>query len=80
MTKFLALRSAIHSALVVAPKDAGNALDDDLRTNIHMTAVLLKTTAADRPEEVPRVQMHQWREALQRVKTAMRADVASLSG
>jgi hypothetical protein len=76
---FLSLRNSIYAALIIASKDIADALDDNPRTNLHATAVLLRTTANDTPQDVPRVQMHQWREAAERLKAVIRADMAGLS-
>jgi hypothetical protein len=75
--KYLAFQSALHAALIVASKEVADILDDNPRMSLHMNANRLRM--ADNQDEIARYQMHEWREALESTKTAMREDVAKVS-
>jgi hypothetical protein len=74
--KYLALQSSIHGALIVASKEVVDVLDGDARISLHMNANRLRL--ADSQQEIERYQINEWREAVERVRTAMRSDVAQL--
>ena len=73
LSKFLSLQSAIHAASLVASEEVAKVLDADPRISLHMNATRLRL--AENEEEVVRLQTHEWYEVLERLKTAMRADL-----
>jgi hypothetical protein len=74
--KYTALQSSTHGALIVASKEITDALDGNSRISLHMNANRLRF--ADSEQEIERYQTHEWLQALERLKTAMRSDVANL--
>jgi hypothetical protein len=74
--KYMILQNSIHGALIVASREVVDVLDGDPRTSLHMNANRLRL--ADDEQEIERYRAHEWREALERAKTAMRSDIANL--
>jgi hypothetical protein len=74
--KYLALQNSVHGALIVASKEVADVLDGDPRISLHMNANRLRL--ADSEQEIERYRSQEWREAVERIKTAMRSDVANL--
>jgi len=75
--KYLPPQSSIHAALLVASEEVANILDRDPRVSLHMNATRLRM--AETEEDIQLYQMHEWREALEAMKAAMRAVVASFA-
>jgi hypothetical protein len=74
--KYMILQNSIHAALIVASKDVVDALDGNPRISLHMNAMRLRS--ADNEQEIEHYRANEWREAVERVKTAMRSDIADL--
>ena len=75
--KFLQFQAALHSALIIASEDVADILDNPRRNGLHVSAVRLRM--AENETEIQHIQMHEWHQALEATKNAMRGDLSGLA-
>ncbi|HEX3861359.1 MAG TPA: hypothetical protein VHY35_06655 [Stellaceae bacterium] len=77
LPKFLMFQSALHVAVIVASENVADILDNPRRNGLHVSAVRLRAAGSD--DEIQRIQMHEWHEAMEATKKAVRADLAGFA-